>query len=47
MKKPLQCLLRFHKWKTTRNEEGQRYQLCQRCGVSRDKLSLNDFGFGG
>ena len=27
-----------------RNEEGQRYQLCLRCGVSRDKLSLNDFG---
>jgi hypothetical protein len=30
-----------------RNEEGQRYQLCLRCGVSRDKLTLNDHGGGG
>ncbi|TDO54729.1 hypothetical protein EV643_101519 [Kribbella sp. VKM Ac-2527] len=47
MKKPLQCLLGLHSWKNMRNEEGQRYQLCLPCGVSRDKLSLNDFGGGG
>jgi hypothetical protein len=46
MKKPLVCLLGLHKWRTERNEEGQRYQLCLKCGTSRDKLALNDFGGG-
>ena len=43
MKKPLQCRLLFHKWETKRNEEGERYQLCLRCGITRDKLSINNW----
>ncbi|MEV0282615.1 MULTISPECIES: hypothetical protein [unclassified Kribbella] len=46
MKKPLRCVLRVHTWRTRRNEEGQRYQLCLGCGITRDKLTLNDFGGG-
>lgn len=47
MKKSLKCLLGLHKWKTERNEEGGRYQLCLNCGTTRDKLTLTDYSPGG
>jgi hypothetical protein len=43
MKKPLQCLLGLHRWRTEHNEEGQRYELCLRCGTTRDKIVLGDY----
>jgi hypothetical protein len=40
MKKPLRCLLHLHIWRDQRNEEGERYQLCLGCGITRDKLTI-------
>ena len=41
--KPLRCVLHLHDWRTHHNEEGQRYQLCARCGAYREKLTLTDY----
>jgi hypothetical protein len=37
------CRLGIHKWQTRRNDEGQRYLTCLRCGKDADKISLNDY----
>lgn len=36
------CLLGLHKWKTEHNEEGGRYEICLRCGITRSKIHLMD-----
>jgi hypothetical protein len=36
------CVLRLHDWREKRNEEGQRYEVCDRCGAYRDRISLMD-----
>jgi RimJ/RimL family protein N-acetyltransferase len=43
MKKPLRCRLGVHTGRTDRNDEGQRYLTCERCGTNRHKITLNDF----
>jgi hypothetical protein len=40
MKKPLLCLLRRHQWHNRFNDEGQRFQTCDRCGKYRDLIHL-------
>jgi hypothetical protein len=42
MTKPLLCLLRRHRWHNNFNDEGQRYQTCERCGAYRDQIHLAD-----
>ena len=44
--KPLRCLLHLHVWHTYHNDEGQRYQLCTRCGAYREKYTLTDYKAG-
>jgi hypothetical protein len=44
--KPLRCLLHLHAWHTYHNDEGQRYQLCTRCGAYREKYTLTDYKAG-
>jgi len=44
--KPLGCLLHLHVWHTYHNDEGQRYQLCTRCGAYREKYTLTDYRAG-
>jgi hypothetical protein len=44
--KPLRCLLHLHVWHTYHNDEGQRYQLCTRCGAYREKYTLTDYRAG-
>jgi hypothetical protein len=44
--KPLRCLLHMHVWHTYHNDEGQRYQLCTRCGAYREKYTLTDYRAG-
>ena len=44
--KPLRCLLHLHEWHTHHNDEGQRYQLCARCGAYREKYTLTDYKAG-
>jgi hypothetical protein len=44
--KPLRCVLHLHDWRTHHNDEGQRYQLCARCGAYREKYTLTDYGAG-
>ena len=41
--KPFGCRLGIHKWQTHRNDEGQRYLTCLRCGKDSDKITLNDY----
>ena len=36
------CRLGIHSWENHRNEEGQRYIVCARCGKESDKITLND-----
>jgi hypothetical protein len=36
------CLLRRHQWRDKWNDEGQRYQICDRCGAYRDLIHLAD-----
>jgi hypothetical protein len=43
VKKPLLCLLRMHKWRTEHNEEGQPYQICERCGAYHERFSFIDY----
>jgi hypothetical protein len=45
--KPIRCLLHLHVWHTHHNDEGQRYQLCTRCGAYREKYTLTDYRAGG
>jgi hypothetical protein len=40
-KKPLKCLLFLHDWRQQHNEQGQRYEVCARCGAYRDRGSDN------
>lgn len=42
MKKPLLCLLGRHQWRNQFNDEGQRFQTCDRCGKYRDQIHLAD-----
>jgi hypothetical protein len=42
--KPLLCRLGIHSWEDHRNDEGQRYVTCRRCGRDGDKITLNDYG---
>ena len=44
--KPLRCLLHLHVGHTYHNDEGERYQLCTRCGAYREKYTLTDYGAG-
>ena len=44
--KHLRCLLHLHDWHTHHNDEGQRYQLCARCGAYREKYTLTDYKAG-
>jgi hypothetical protein len=44
--KPLRCLLHLARWHTYHNDEGQRYQLCTRCGAYREKYTLTDYKAG-
>jgi hypothetical protein len=44
--KPLRCLLHMHVWHTYHNDEGERYQLCTRCGAYREKYTLTDYRAG-
>ena len=44
--KPFRCLLHLHVWHTYHNDEGQRYQLCTRCGAYREKYTLTNYGAG-
>jgi hypothetical protein len=32
-KKPLKCLLFLHDWQQQHNDQGQRYEVCARCGA--------------
>ena len=36
MKKSLRCMLLFHDWEWRRNDEGQPYKICRRCGKFQD-----------
>ena len=45
--KPLRCLLHLHAWHNFHNDEGQRYQVCTRCGAYREIYILTDYGAGG
>lgn len=42
MSKSLWCRLGIHRWETHRNEEGQRYIVCQRCHKENSKITLTD-----
>jgi hypothetical protein len=44
--KPLRCLLHLHVWHNYHNDEGQRYQLCTRCGAYREIYILTDYRAG-
>jgi hypothetical protein len=44
--KPLRCLLHLHVWHNYYNDEGQRYQLCTRCGAYREIYILTDYRAG-
>ena len=46
-KKDLRCRLGIHSWENHRNEEGQRYITCRRCGRDGDKITMNDSGASG
>ena len=35
-------MLRLHDWRNKWNEEGQRYEVCDRCGAYRDRPILLD-----
>ena len=41
MRKPLKCLLLGHDWRWKWNDEGQKYEECDRCGANRDRGSDN------
>jgi hypothetical protein len=40
-KKPLKCRLFLHDWRQQHNDQGQRYEVCDRCGAYRDRGSDN------
>jgi hypothetical protein len=42
MKKPFLCLVGRHVWRNRFNDEGQRFQTCDRCGKYRDLIHLAD-----
>jgi hypothetical protein len=40
MKKPLRCVLQFHRWRLMTNDEGQQYKTCERCGAYQDFIPV-------
>ena len=42
MSKPIFCHIGVHRWHTARNEEGQPYQVCERCNAERDQFTLTN-----
>jgi hypothetical protein len=40
MGKPLRCRVRFHKWVKTKNEDGDEYRRCARCGQDWEKIDV-------
>ena len=47
MRKPIRCRLGFHAWEPRKNEDGETYQACTRCGVDGNRLSPSDYLSGG
>ena len=48
--KRLLCRVGIHSWEDHRNDEGQPYVTCRRCGKDGEKITLNETtggGFGG
>jgi hypothetical protein len=45
--RPLLCRFGMHSWENRRNDEGQRYVTCRRCGKDGDKIVLNETTGGG
>jgi hypothetical protein len=39
---PRRCLLHLHSWRIQHDDEGQRFQTCDRCGARRDTTTLTD-----
>ncbi len=42
--KSLRCRVGVHSWETRRNDDGEAYVVCRRCGKESDKISLSDYG---
>ena len=42
--KGIRCRLGIHSWETLRNDDGEAYVECRRCGAEGDKIHLSDYG---
>ena len=42
--KPLRCRIGFHSWENRRNDAGEPYIECRRCGTESDKIHLSNYG---
>ncbi|NUR07162.1 MAG: hypothetical protein HOQ22_08965 [Nocardioidaceae bacterium] len=42
--KSLLCRVGIHRWEDRRNDDGEAYRLCLRCGAEGDKIHLADYG---
>jgi hypothetical protein len=42
--KGMRCRLGIHSWETLRNDDGEAYLECRRCGAEGDKIHLGDYG---
>ena len=41
MPKTLKCRLGMHLWRVHRNDQGQRYRTCERCGKDDDRAGAH------
>ena len=42
--KSLLCHVGVHSWEHLRNDEGEPYLECRRCGKESDQIHLSDYG---
>ena len=42
--KSLRCRIGVHSWEHRRNDDGEAYLECRRCGQEGDAIHLSDFG---
>jgi hypothetical protein len=42
--KSLRCRVGIHSWETSKNDDGDAYLVCRRCGEVGDKINLADYG---
>ena len=44
MAKSMLCRIGVHSWENHRNDDGEPYVECRRCGAEGDKIHFSDYG---